>query len=63
MTPIKITDDRGFIVDRAVREAYDRISHANRMAFDGNRSAEAFLRLVERYAAHGVRLIPERREQ
>jgi len=60
MTPIRITDERGYITDRAVREAYDRISEANRMAHDGNASAEAFLRLVERYAARGIRLIPER---
>ena len=54
---IQITDEHGFITDRAVRYAYDRI--ISQPGFHGERSAEAFLRLVERYAAKGVRLIPE----
>lgn len=62
MDPIIITNKSGYIVDRAVREAYDRISEANRMAHNGNASAEAFLRLVERYAARGIRLIPAKEE-
>jgi hypothetical protein len=56
MTPTKITDERGYIVDRATREAYDRIISAP-LQPAAQRSAEAFLRLVERYAAKGVRLL------
>jgi hypothetical protein len=58
--PIKITDESGYIVDRAVREAYDRIITHARWSSDTERSAEAFLRLIERYAAKGVHLIPAR---
>jgi len=54
---IKITDEHGYIVDRATREAYDRI--ISRPGYAGERSAEAFLRLIERYAARGIRLLPE----
>lgn len=53
---IQITDKYGYITDRAVREAYDRI--ISQPGFSGERSAEAFLRLIERYAAKGRRLIP-----
>lgn len=58
---IEITDEYGFITDRAVRKAYDRI--ISRPGFSGERSAEAFLRLVERYAAKGIRLIPPQPDQ
>ena len=55
-TAIKITDKYGRIIDRAVLEAYERIQTRNeRLVAD--RAAEAFLRLVERYAAKGVRLV------
>jgi hypothetical protein len=57
MTKLEITDNRGFITDRAIRKAYDRI--ISQPGFGGERSAEAFLRLIERYAARGVRLIPK----
>ncbi len=57
MTAIKITDQYGYITDRAVREAYDRI--ISQPGFNGERAAEAFLRLIERYAARGVHLIPK----
>ena len=63
MTPIKITDESGYIVDRAVREAYGRIIDRNRANYDEGRSAEAFLKLIERYAAQGIRLIPEIKER
>jgi hypothetical protein len=56
MEPIQITDQHGYITDCAVRKAYDRI--ISQPGFSGERSAEAFLRLVERYAARGIRLIP-----
>jgi len=57
MEPIQITDARGYIVDRATREAYDRIFDANRGRGDPLRTAEAFLRLVERFAARGRRVL------
>jgi len=57
MEPIQITDARGYIVDRAIREAYDRIFDANRGRGDPLRTAEAFLRLVERFAARGRRVL------
>lgn len=54
-----ITDNQGYIVNRAVREAYDRIvSRHSQWSDSGIRAAEAFLRLVERYAARGIHLIP-----
>jgi hypothetical protein len=60
MTPIQITDEHGYITDRAVREAYDRIiSRSGAQWSSAETSAEAFLRLVERYAARGIRLIPK----
>ena len=52
---VKITNESGYIVDRCVRDSYDRI--ISRGGLSGLRSAEAFLRLVERYAARGVRLV------
>ena len=52
MEPIKITDSNGFIVDKKVREAYDRI-----IVNSGTRAAEAFLRLIERHAANGIRIM------
>lgn len=52
---IQITDASGYIVDDEVRAAYDRI--ISQPGFNGERAAEAFLRLVERYAARGIRLI------
>ncbi len=52
MEPIKITDSNGFIVDKNVRQAYDRI-----IVNSGTRAAEAFLRLIERYATKGIRLM------
>jgi hypothetical protein len=54
---IKITNDDGYIVDRATREAYDRLIAKARWSATSERSAEAFLRLVERYAARGIRLV------
>ncbi len=57
--PIQITDAQGYITDRAVREAYDRIISRGDMLSREIR-AEAFLRLIERYAAKGVRLIYRR---
>ena len=56
---MKMTDASGYITDDAVREAYDRIITRNHFTH-AERTAEAFLRLVERYAARGVRLIPKR---
>jgi hypothetical protein len=58
---IQITDQHGYITDRAVREAYDRI--ICQPGFNGERAAEAFLRLAERLAARGKRLIPELAER
>ena len=56
---IQITDKYGYITDRAVREAYERIvDRHSKWSDEGIRAAEAFLRLIERYAARGVRLIP-----
>ena len=56
---IEITDSRGYIVDRATREAFDRIVDAHSMWSDsGIIAAEAFLKLVQRYAARGIRLLP-----
>lgn len=57
--PIQITDASGYIVDKAVRDAYERICGAEVRwsAVDRTRSAEAFLGLVERYAAKGARLV------
>lgn len=63
MPAIKITDEHGYIVDRAVREAYERICDAPGNALNGGRAAEAFLKLVERYAARGVRLLPELKQR
>ncbi len=59
---IQITDQYGYITDRATREAYDRIISRNVLS-GSERSAEAFLRLIERYAARGIRLIPARPTQ
>lgn len=58
---IEITDKSGYIVDGPTRRAYDRICDAPGCNSSATRieSAEAFLRLVERYAAKGVRLIHE----
>jgi len=53
--PFKVTNTSGYITNRHVRDAYDRISSR----LFGGESAEAFLRLVERYAARGIRLYPE----
>lgn len=56
---IKITDKTGYITDRATREAFDRIIDAHSMWIDsGIIAAEAFLKLIERYAARGERLLP-----
>ena len=61
MTEIKITDETGYIVDRATREAYDRI--ISRGIYNGSEQrAEAFLKLIERYAAKGRRLLPYKRD-
>jgi len=57
MEPITITNKSGYIVDRAVRDAYDRIISHARWSVNTERSAEAFLRLVERYAARGIHLV------
>jgi hypothetical protein len=60
MTAVQITDESGYITDRAVRKAYERICDAPawpRCKHEQVRSAEAFLKLVERYAARGIRLI------
>jgi hypothetical protein len=57
---IKITDKYGYIVDAATRRRYDRI--ISQPGFCGERPAEAFLRLVERYATRGIRLFPEERD-
>lgn len=57
---IPIVDARGFITDAAVRAAYDRII-CSPSVLDAERRAEAFLRLVVRFADRGIRLIPEKR--
>ena len=56
---IVITDTTGYIVDRATREAFDRIvDRHSKWSTDGITAAEAFLKLVERYAARGIRILP-----
>lgn len=60
MKPIEIVDKHGRITDPAVLAAYERIQTRNeRLVAD--RAAEAFLRLVQRYADKGIRLIPSER--
>jgi hypothetical protein len=53
--PFRVTDSSGYITNKYVRRAYDRISSR----LFGLEPAEAFLRLVERYAARGIHLYPE----
>jgi hypothetical protein len=54
--PFEVTDDYGYITDDATRAAYDRIISRNHF-LHAERTAEAFLRLVKRYAAKGIRII------
>lgn len=55
--PFRVTDDLGYITNARVRAAYERLADSS--AICGGDRAEAFLRLVERCAARGIRLYEE----
>lgn len=57
---IEIVNQHGFITDAAVRAAYDRII-CSPPFLNAERRAEAFLRLIVRFADRGIRLIPAKR--
>lgn len=56
-TPFRVTDDSGYIINKYVRRAYEHLCDSN--ALHGGARAEAFLRMVERCAARGIRLYAE----